>query len=890
MRPYCLCAGQSFNVGGGGGGGAVIGGVTNASAVNGNVQYESSSNIQDCIDATVGPAGKTEMLISIIMEENYSGEVNYTSSISTLEQAIENALSSDQILSSDVNFAEVTLTDANKVEIYFRVKVKKTSSLSTYATIIQKVNEPILNQNTTLKGQTPSLTAKEVARTKLAADPSQLKCSSYVPDCGEDGCANWSTLIEDGHTSGATLETIMPYFNNNAVPNSTCCALPGQLNSNVPFCYCKNSSLISYCVQFTDHNVYIKRDYVKLAGVEIKSLNLKTNTRLRLVSAYEYITTKNAKWKLPIGTRVRQPNSGAAGVVVKDKDVNNTSGKKHLIKMTKGSFKKGTTGGYVTLNYQGVIMIVKTAGSGYTSGVCSRPASVAGTPVTCSPGGAACQKYCTINTTRTCSVTSDCHYCSSTSTQSCTSNGNCPTGETCKTDSTCKAETCGGPLVFNTQVGNCDVLPTAKYVIKSDGSVDYVEMLTNGACYHVDGVDASLTVGNATFEPKGASVNISAKTDMSGFKCNSNANILYPLYGIVEEPTEGTGVMKTKIKLESWSCEDQDYYKDRTIQFISGPGSGQESKITAYAHNGNNKYQVTFQEIETAPIAGSTQYKIAPRITFTTANPGDCSIPPIAEYGNDSTESIHEKYSEHISFVPQLSLTKQESVLKKNDLPVLYADKTVFVINKPSGIAVQGGSKLTDEQHVGSLLQKLGLRTVHRLDKDTSGCLILARTRAVARELSEQFEKHKVKKMYAAQVEDSVGASFRFTRVEGTIRDSSSNRMSKGRMLFQTKKDGVGKNAVTEYISIDERHVAFFPLTGRKHQLRAFAASHLSPIVNDAIYGIDRKQDLRLHAFAVQFQSGSKEIVVKTSHPDWLSSSKLRKVYDDVWIKYLNRF
>ena len=169
---------------------------------------------------------------------------------------------------------------------------------------------------------------------------------------------------------------------------------------------------------------------------------------------------------------------------------------------------------------------------------------------------------------------------------------------------------------------------------------------------------------------------------------------------------------------------------------------------------------------------------------------------------------------------------------------ILYQDDWVIAINKPPGLAVQGGSKTS--RHLDGMLDALKFkaaerpRLVHRLDKDTSGVLLLARTRKAAQTLTKAFAGKEIRKIYWALV---VGNP---EHDEGEI----SSLMSKqGGVNGERMESGeIGQKAITEYIRVDHAGnraawLALMPSTGRTHQLRVHCATMGTPIVGDGKYG-----------------------------------------------------
>jgi len=191
----------------------------------------------------------------------------------------------------------------------------------------------------------------------------------------------------------------------------------------------------------------------------------------------------------------------------------------------------------------------------------------------------------------------------------------------------------------------------------------------------------------------------------------------------------------------------------------------------------------------------------------------------------------------------------------------LYEDADVLVLNKPMGLAVQGGSGTT--RHIDGMLEVLRdmhgqkPRLVHRLDKDTAGCLLVAKTRFAAAALAKTFRSRSARKIYWALVAGVPKP--RQGRISTFL--AKDQREDESFMRIARHGEAGASHAVTYYAVVDTAGpvlawISLKPVTGRTHQLRAHMAHIDHPIIGDAKYFTRENWELpggmqnRLHLLA----------------------------------------
>jgi 23S rRNA pseudouridine955/2504/2580 synthase len=239
---------------------------------------------------------------------------------------------------------------------------------------------------------------------------------------------------------------------------------------------------------------------------------------------------------------------------------------------------------------------------------------------------------------------------------------------------------------------------------------------------------------------------------------------------------------------------------------------------------------------------------------------------------------------------PRKPLTEEQIALAES--MVLEKDRAAIVLNKPPGLATQGGSGT--HEHVDGLLDAYAEdkgprpRLVHRLDKDTSGVLLIARTPGSAAFFSKRFSGRSARKIYWALVTGIPDIS------DGLIELPLAKQPGTGGEKMMVDESGQGQTARTRYRVVDRAGnraawVELQPLTGRTHQLRVHMAAIGHPIVGDGKYGgqaafltgsISRKMHLHARRLRIEHPEGDL-IDVTAPLPEHFAASMAQLGFDE---------
>ncbi len=219
--------------------------------------------------------------------------------------------------------------------------------------------------------------------------------------------------------------------------------------------------------------------------------------------------------------------------------------------------------------------------------------------------------------------------------------------------------------------------------------------------------------------------------------------------------------------------------------------------------------------------------------------------------------NFHETlYKNKIIFKKNIKITKE--ILSEFKKSIIFENNDFIVLNKWSQIATQGGSKIkTSIDHIIKNINEQ-FRLVHRLDKETSGLLLIAKNLNYAKRLSFLFKQKQITKFYVALCEGN-----------------PKNNVSEVKLKIKNKKLKI-EETLTNYKVLNKNNkissILFNPQTGKTHQLRIVSKKLGCPIVGDNKYNVYSKyakENLMLHAFALRFSINNKKFEFISNLPEY---------------------
>ena len=266
----------------------------------------------------------------------------------------------------------------------------------------------------------------------------------------------------------------------------------------------------------------------------------------------------------------------------------------------------------------------------------------------------------------------------------------------------------------------------------------------------------------------------------------------------------------------------------------------------------------------------------------------------IAVNGNTPKPSLRLRGNEEILITGTVELPPLKAIAEDILLDVVYEDESIAVVNKPAGMSVHAGSGKDDAGSRGTLVNALLHRfnqlsqiggelrpgIVHRLDKETSGLIVVAKSDKAHRKLAEQFSRRQTKKTYIALVHGLMA------QPQGTINTPISRDLVRRNRMTTRRSDG--REAITRWKVLKQINSSYgkFSLlevrieTGRTHQIRAHLSSIGHPVTGDTLYGAPHEMKSPgkdaaplaldrnfLHAASLQFMHPIRETPLSLEQP-----------------------
>jgi 23S rRNA pseudouridine955/2504/2580 synthase len=230
---------------------------------------------------------------------------------------------------------------------------------------------------------------------------------------------------------------------------------------------------------------------------------------------------------------------------------------------------------------------------------------------------------------------------------------------------------------------------------------------------------------------------------------------------------------------------------------------------------------------------------------------------------NFSTE-VYQKFKKN-----QSTIKINKSYITNFKKSILYEDDNFLIIDKWSGIAVQGGSNIVIS--IDTIIKNISenYNLVHRLDKETSGLMIIAKNLKYTRFFGQLFKSQKLKKTYLAICDGM--PKLKESYVDLNINSNTTNKIIETKTFYKV----LSYNDKTSLIK-------FEPKTGKKHQLRLVAKNLGCPIIGDLKYNLNQnklRENLKLNAFMLEFNIEDNEFKITSALPkDFTNYLKLKNI------------
>ena len=237
---------------------------------------------------------------------------------------------------------------------------------------------------------------------------------------------------------------------------------------------------------------------------------------------------------------------------------------------------------------------------------------------------------------------------------------------------------------------------------------------------------------------------------------------------------------------------------------------------------------------------------------------------------NKDLIELHNVYIKTNTLKKSKKFLPSHTIIKENENFIIENNENFVVVNKQSGISVQGGTKskknLIDIFSKSEIFQNDKAYSVHRLDKDTSGILLIAKNRQTAQLLTSLFRLRKIYKTYLAICNGEINVKNKGFLIDNLIRYENNRKIIE---RAETNYEILDKNNNSTFIQLK-------PITGRKHQLRKQLFNLGNSIIGDQKYSSFKTKKnnkiLMLHSYEIKFKINKKKYTFRATPPDYFTN------------------